>query len=273
MLSHLKALIESRFPRIFSILADLRDARAMSDAEAEMRLLPKLVVAGETACDIGANRGIYAYWLLRLGAQVFAYEPNPQLVKVMQIRFAKAIAHGRLAVESCALSDSEGELVLHVPTEAAALATVEAVATDRMKGMAMTEFTVPRRRLDSYALPQIDFMKIDVEGHEVAVIDGALEIIGRDLPTLQIEAEERHHPGAVDALRRRLEPFGYEGFFFDGSGLCPIEQFDPARHQDVSALNEAGTGRLEGRIYYNNFIYVARPAARSRLAEVIHAGK
>lgn len=273
MLAHLKSLIESRFPRLFGILADIRDNRAMKDGEPEMRLLPRLVAKGETVCDIGANRGLYTYWLLRFGTRIFAFEPNPRLVRVMELRFGRAIAAGRLKVDSCALSDTIGEIVLHVPVDAAALGTVEAVAFAKLGDAPTESFKVPKRRLDDVVRDKVDFMKIDVEGHEIAVIDGGLGIIGRDLPTLLIEAEERHRPGAVASLRQRLEPLGYTGYFLDGTGLRPIEAFDPAVHQDTSALNEAGTHRLEGRIYYNNFIFVARAQAKAKLADLIVADR
>lgn len=273
MLAHLKSLIESRFPRLFGLLADIRDSRALKDGEPEMRLLPRLVARGETVCDIGANRGLYTYWLLRLGARIFAFEPNPRLVRVMQLRFGRAIAGGRLTVDGCALSDTVGEIVLHVPVDAAALGTVEAAAFAKLGDAPMESFTVRKRRLDDVVRDKVDFMKIDVEGHEIAVIDGGLGIIARDLPTLLIEAEERHRPGAVASLRQRLEPLGYKGYYLDCTGLRPIETFDPAVHQDVGALNEAGTHRLEGRIYYNNFIFVARAQARAKLTDLIGADR
>lgn len=272
MLARVKALIESRMPRLFSLLADIRDSRAMSDAEAEMRLLPRLVAKGDVVCDIGANRGLYTYWLLRLGTKVFAFEPNPHLVRVMQIRFGRAIAAGQLVVDGCALSDQPGSIVLHVPVSAAALGTVEASALAKLSNVQMEEFTVPKHRLDDVVDGRVDFVKIDVEGHEIAAIDGGMNVISRNRPTLLIEAEERHHPGAVAALRQRLEPLGYAGYYFDGKGLRPIEGFDPKIHQDPSALNEAGTHRLDGRIYYNNFIFAAKAEARARIADLIAAG-
>ncbi|MDD3444799.1 MAG: FkbM family methyltransferase, partial [Zavarzinia sp.] len=116
MPTRLKPFIESRFPRLFSLLADIHDRRAMRDGEPELRLLPRLVTSGETVCDVGANRGLYTYWLLRLGVRVFAFEPNPRLVRIMNLRFRRAIAGGRLTVGAVAPSDEAGTTVLHVPT-------------------------------------------------------------------------------------------------------------------------------------------------------------
>ncbi|MCF4166034.1 FkbM family methyltransferase [Zavarzinia compransoris] len=273
MLAHLKSLIETRFPRAFALLADLRDGRAMKDGEAEMCLLREIVSAGETACDVGANRGLYSFWLLRLGARVFAFEPNPRLVRIMRLRFRRALAEGRLTVTACAASDRAGDAVLHVPSEASALATVENAAIARMDGTTAEDMNVPRARLDDLVREEtVDFVKIDVEGHELAVVEGARTIIGRDLPTLLIEAEERHRPGAVASLRTALAPFGFEGFYFDQGRLHPIAGFDPPRHQNIGALNAAGTLKRPGTTYINNFLFVARPEVRARLGGRIVEG-
>lgn len=264
MIRVLKAMLETRFPRLFSYLADVRDRRAMQDGEPEMRLLPFLVHAGDRVCDIGANRGMYAYWFLRLGARVVAFEPNPRLVEVLKLRFAPAIRDQRLSVVSCALSDSDGEVVLHIPPGAAALASVEDTAI-RQFGTEAQTLTVPRRRLDGCVDGDVAFIKIDVEGHEDSVLEGGSALLEKYRPTLLIEAEDRHRPAAVEQLRARLEPLGYQGFFLESEALHPLTNFEPQRHQDTAALNPEGTHRLKGRAYINNFIFVARPEVKTRL--------
>ncbi len=265
MLGRLKAALETRYPRLFGLLADIRDRRALVDGEPEMRLLPSLVSPGDLVCDVGANRGIYTFWLLRYGARVIAFEPQPGLAAVMQARFARAIRAGRLQVIGCALSDGEGDTALHVPAGHAALGTIEAAAASQLQPGAST-IRVPRRRLDDCVTGEVAFIKVDVEGHENAVLDGGMATLARSRPSLLIEAEERHRPGTIAALTGRLAPLGYEGFFLEDGALRPVAAFEPGRHQDVSALNEAGTHRLSGRSYYNNFIFVARPEARARLS-------
>jgi len=260
----LKGIVEARFPRLFGVLADLRDRRALIDGEPEMRLLSSLVSAGEVACDIGANRGIYTFWLLRYGARVIAFEPNPRLLEVMKRRFAAAVREGRLRLVGCALSDGGGDAVLHVPVGSAALATIEAAAIGQLH-TAVETIAVARRRLDDCVAEDVAFIKIDVEGHEGAVLGGGMALVSRCKPSLLIEAEERHRPGALAALRRRLEPLGYAGFYLDGGVLRPVAAFDPGRDQDPGALNEAGTHRRAGRSYINNFIFVARPEVEARL--------
>lgn len=262
-LSSLKAAIELRHPRMFRRLTWLRDRLAPYYAEPELRLLPALCAPGEAAYDIGANSGIYTFWLCRTAASVTAFEPNPKLAALLESKFAPLIASGRLRVEGCALSDGDGSIVLHVP-RSSALASVEAGAVGA-HGEEVEAVTVPRRTLDRYDDRPVGFLKIDVEGHESAVVGGGLRLIGRDRPTLLIEAEERHNPGALAALQARLAPLGYRGYFVLAGRLCTLDGFDPDRHQSRSALNAAGTHRVKGRIYINNFIFVARDGVADRL--------
>ncbi|CAO3457463.1 hypothetical protein [Azospirillum argentinense] len=262
-LSALKAAIERRHPRTFRRLTWLRDRLAPYYAEPELRLLPALCVPGEAAYDIGANSGIYTFWLCRVAASVTAFEPNPKLAALLEAKFAPLIASGRLRVEGCALSDDDGSIVLHVP-RSSALASVEAGAVGA-HGEEVEAVTVQRRTLDRYDDRPVGFLKIDVEGHETAVVGGGLALIGRDRPNLLIEAEERHNPGALAALQARLAPLGYRGYFVLAGRLCTLDGFDPDRHQSRSALNAAGTHRVKGRIYINNFIFVARDGVADRL--------
>lgn len=60
---------------------------------------------------------------------------------------------------------------------------------------------VPVCRLDDLALPRVDFLMIDAEGMESAVLEGARETIARDLPILYVEADRQaQRPGLLAVL-------------------------------------------------------------------------
>ncbi|HUZ11388.1 MAG TPA: FkbM family methyltransferase [Caulobacteraceae bacterium] len=89
----------------------------------------------------------------------------------------------------------------------AALATI--APSNRLGGRASREISVPVARLDDFQLPPIGFIKIDVEGHEEAVLQGARETIGRNRPALMIEIEERHNRGAIERVFDHFRSDGY----------------------------------------------------------------
>jgi len=112
--------------------------------------------------------------------------------------------------------------------------------------------TVRCARLDDYRLAPVGFIKIDVEGHEGAVLAGARDTVARNHPIALVEAEERHNAVAVCGVARFFEEFGYRGYFLLEGRLRPIAEFDAAAHQDGSHLSD---GRHTG-VYVNNFLFV-----------------
>lgn len=262
LLSALKTAGAARFPRLFALASVPADWRAAANPASELQFLPLVVRPGDMACDVGANRGLFTYWLLRLGARVAAFEPNPAMMRVLGRRFARARHEGRLTLGGHAVSDIDGKGVLHIPHDHAALATLDG----RLDGSeAVDAIDVPRHRLDDCVRGPVDFIKIDVEGHEAAVLEGARRILAASHPTVLLEAEERHCPGALARVRGILEPLGYEGYFAQADGLHPVTAFDAGRMQDIGALNEEGTRVREAYGYVNNFLFVARPEVRERL--------
>jgi len=264
VLSSLKTIGATYLPRAFALASGLADWRIARDPASEVNLLPLLVSPGDHVCDIGANRGLYIFWLLRLGAKVAGFEPNPHMVAVLRHRFAAALKEGRLELFDCALSDGAGAVTLHIPRGYSPLATIDGGLAGA-SGLAMDEVQVPRRRLDDCVGADIAFIKLDVEGHEQKVLDGASRLIAAARPSILVEAEERHRAGAVASLRQCLEPLGYDGFFVLADGVHPIAEFDPARHQRREALNGDGTGALAPFTYINNFVFTARPDQQARL--------
>lgn len=79
----------------------------------------------------------------------------------------------------------------------------------RLEGLTQSQvgqkFVVTLARLDDFAFDDVDFIKIDVEGHEEKVIVGGWKTIAAYRPLLLVELEERHNPGCVRRVRERFE--------------------------------------------------------------------
>ena len=98
---------------------------------------------------------------------------------------------------------------------------------------------MPLVRLDDLGLSQVTFIKIDVDGHEVAVLRGAETVIKQDQPRLLIEVEQRIQP--VSDVLNLMRSYGYRGWVLPGRAWVPVDQFPLAAHQARTAyVSEKG---------------------------------
>ena len=112
---------------------------------------------------------------------------------------------------------------------------------------------VDMKCLDDYKFDNVGFIKIDVEGHEEAVLNGAKNTIIHNEPSFIIEIEERHKPNSISTVSKFFKEHAYEGFFLLDSFLIPISNFVVEIHQNLQ--NIAGSKRIG--TYINNFIFVS----------------
>jgi len=213
--------------------------------------------------DVGANVGVYTYFLHKHSAICHSFEPSPDLSDFLRRSFPPTVH-----IHSCALSNRNTEVTLSIPVvggkEVSGLATID--PDNRLGGIeVIRNVTVPCWRLDEFEFGPVGFIKIDVEGHELAVLQGAERLLEQDSPTMLVECEERHKPNAVENVRSFLAERGYNGFFLMKGRLKPISAFDPALHQNpVYADNATPTG-----VYVNNFLFVNDKTVHDKLFELI----
>jgi FkbM family methyltransferase len=193
------------------------------DSEPELVLLRALCDPGKPSVDIGASMGLYTLNMLGYSKACYAFEPRPAAAEALRKEYRGC--RPPVFVEAVALSDRDGEARLRVCTADTGRSTLE--ESNPLDGFSgVEEIAVPLRRLDSYAIPA-GCIKIDVEGHEEAVLRGARQTLIEHHPQLILECEERHNPGAPQRVRSFLEALGYRGFFFREGRLKPLESLDP----------------------------------------------
>ncbi len=120
------------------------------------------------------------------------------------------------------------------------------------------EIKVPVMTLDSFDLRDVATIKIDVEGHEAQVLTGAIETLKREHPTLLVEIEDQRTPGAMGAVRRVLDPLGYQAMFLFEGQVLPLSDFNPSVHQRVDRAPKWGDPPSDR--FVNTFMYSRRPA-------------
>jgi FkbM family methyltransferase len=207
----------------------LRARRIRRKGDPEIAQLAALIGTGRRTIDIGANRGVYSYWLAQTSRAVEAFEPNPVLAgRLTRAGIVNIIVH------ALALSECSGAGDLLVPRHC------NGGLDDpggRLEGLARSRvgqrFAVTLARLDDFAFDDVDFIKIDVEGHEEKVIDGGWNTIIAHRPLLLVELEERHNSGCVARVRERFEGLDYRMAFLDDgawylSDLLGARQIGPS---------------------------------------------
>ena len=218
--------------------------RATRTLEPEVREMTRVCDPGGTALDIGANHGVYSYFMVKHFGRVVAFEPQPACCETL-----RSWAGDRVEVRSIALSDRDGTSVLSVPVVDGVAMTGYARLGDTASSGNVT-MDVPVERLDDQKLTDVRFVKIDVEGHELSVLRGGDELLARDRPMLLVEIEQRHlgDQRRVSDVVEHLTSRGYGCFFrLDGS-WCGFDQFRPEAHQDEAAV---GTRR-----YVSMFLFM-----------------
>ncbi|SFE48886.1 FkbM family methyltransferase [Roseivivax sediminis] len=153
------------------------------------RLHARLVAPGALVFDIGAHVGDRTGSFLRRGARVVALEPQPSIFRALRLihgRHARAV----LLPQAAGAAAGEVELLVNsrnptVSTAAPDFVTAAAGATGWEGQDWDGRVRVPVTTLDALIARhgEPDFVKIDVEGHEAAVLHG----LSRPLPALSFE--------------------------------------------------------------------------------------
>ena len=153
-----------------------------------------------TAIDVGANEGLYSYVLAKLFDRVEAFEPNETASADLRDYDCPKINLHRVA-----LSRSEGERTLHVPvSEGVVSSGWGSLERENLPpSESVTTQIVRTRTLDSYGVENVAFIKIDVEGHELQVLEGATETIARSRPIMLLEIKTTARSSVFAFLKDR----------------------------------------------------------------------
>lgn len=168
---------------------------------------------GQTVLDIGANRGIYSYYLSRQtgpNGKVFSFEAQPELGEHLE-KLKADFKLDNVTIVPCGLSSKPGVLTLHRSKVGSGHASFQGEA-----GEGETELQIETITVDGFLadkdVGRITFVKCDVEGHEVEVLRGAEETLRKHQPTVLMEMT---HENAEDGtLFRQMSELGYRGHFY-----------------------------------------------------------
>jgi FkbM family methyltransferase len=181
--------------------------------------------------DAGAAVGEWSRTFLdrRPDARMFMVEPQPS----SQAAIRQLVLPGATLLP-CALGDRPGVATLHAPKDAGVVASFHKRRDSRWKDLQFDSFDVSVTTVSEIArerdLDFIDFLKMDIEGHELAALRGAEDVMSRGkLGGVAFE----FGPGNVNSRTMFIDffellgSFGFEIFRVrPGGSLLPIPHYD-----------------------------------------------
>jgi FkbM family methyltransferase len=224
-----------------------RSHKYMRRIDPEMGLLRFIVDPRRPSLDVGANLGLFTYFLSRFSPQVHAFEPNPLPFAVL-----RHVADRNVTLHQVALTDQSRELELVVRKGRKGW-TSNGLSVDAQREGRFAIVKVPGRRIDDLGLDPVGFIKIDVEGHELAVLRGAVATLERDRPNLFVENEYSHAGTAAQEVFDLLRVLGYQGFFLGDGVLQSLDRFSFEEYQ----VEPRADPRKRNR-YVKNFAFLPK---------------
>lgn len=193
-----------------------------------LKIWSQLSKRSQTIIDIGANTGIYS---------ILAQNNNPKskviAIEPVDINFevlSQNISRNKFPIiaEKIALSDVEGTAKMFMLKDR--LNYMTSINDDRyalhpeIKGnMEVVEIKVPIKPFsyvyEKHNLEKIDLIKIDVEGHEISVLNGMLLYLEKHKPTILIEIIGDDNAIQLDVMFKKL---GYEFISIDEENISVV---------------------------------------------------
>jgi len=189
-----------------------------------IRLFIELLNYADTFFDIGANTGIYS--LIAAGGNprrmVYAIEPVPRVLDCLRRNIELNKLHN-IRINPYAITNYDGEITLYVPNSA--------IPTDAstLEGFRMTadNISVQAKTIDSFVsqneISKVDLMKIDTEGTEHKVLEGAKKILIRDEPIIICEVLKGR---TEDHLHNVMNGLGYKYFLISDKTLIKKKRIE-----------------------------------------------
>ncbi len=241
--------------RFFKSLNNLsKDNFSVRNVEPELVWIKEFLPKNAVILDIGANVGTFLYQLEEKlnHEKIYAFEPNKKLYRRLKRIFPE------MRVFPLALSDENTTAEFKVPIingrTVASRGTLNTSYREKGEEKSYTE-NVKVIKLDEWAaienFTRLDFIKIDVEGNEMKTLSGAREVIGKFLPVLMVEMEQRHHETPIWQEIAEVESWGYEAKFLDRNSFT-LEKLT----EEILLKNTSD--EKNKKEYINNIIFIPK---------------
>ena len=228
--------LEFLFKKLFfseNFLLKRRLERAIkNNYEKELSIINNFKNKNKSAVDVGVYRGVYSYKLSKQFKHVYAYEPNPLIFSYLEKNLNKIIKN--LTLKNFALSNSSGTVNLKIPYRSKSIFKDNVEELYKLGCATIHEnknytdydtVKVNKIKLDEDLKNfDIGFIKVDVEGHEKEVIEGAKNLIIKSKPILLIEIEEKHSGRPIYETINAICKLGYRPYLCKNKELYDLNK-------------------------------------------------
>jgi FkbM family methyltransferase len=212
--------VQTRYGKMFVMVSDQVISKSLIEygewSHGEIQLLEQFIKPGMTVLDVGANVGSHTLAFSKAvgpGGLVLSFEPQPMVFGLLAVNVVENNAANVLAFNA-GVGNAAGWIDLPninyaKPNNYGAMQLGSYVAN---AGKEINRTPVPVHRLDDLkAAASADVIKIDVEGMEAAVLEGARGLIAKSRPIMMVENET---PGAEsEATLKLLFEMDYEVYW------------------------------------------------------------
>lgn len=210
---------------------------------AEISFVRNSLKPGDIFLDVGANVGIYTLIASRLvgaAGHVYAFEPSRREANLLRHNIALARLENVTVIEA-ALSDRSGTARLAIADDGGLNSFADTHRADRRIESWQEVETI---RLDdfvrNYAVEKVDFIKMDVEGAEKLVLEGADQLLRSGSTTVLFESTELNTAGfgytVQDFLKQLLDRSMSLFVLGERGAIRPVSEFDPAYGRRISSF-------------------------------------
>ena len=188
-----------------------------ADANGEDRLLSHLSPLVKTFVDVGANVGNWSEPLLANGCTGYLFEPSQQSFSALQKRFPQA------KLRNVAVSDAPGSAVFAEEEDCGERSSLSDARAQNVTEHSSRCVSIVTLDDEFPGSEEMDFLKIDTEGHDLKVLKGATRLLAR---TRFVQFEYNSYWVSVgsslaEALRL-MESMGFVVFLIRSTGLHPL---------------------------------------------------
>ncbi len=160
-------------------------------------------LARSTMVDLGCHIGNYSVELGPDFGGVVAVDAVQSYAHVARANLSWNGMEGKSTVVCAAISDREGEVRLHMERHGNLGHARVSQEADTSQGAGTI---VPAVSLDALMqrldVQDVSFIKFDIEGHEIAALQGALQTIRRHAPVIQVEVDKGNLPAVLNRMRQ-----------------------------------------------------------------------